>query len=62
MAEDKFEGVLKELAKIGFNLYDAKAYIALIQNPDISAYEISKISGVPQSKIYETMKRIVDQG
>ena len=62
MVEGKFKGVLKELAKIGFNSYEAKAYIALMRNPDISAYEISKLSGVPQSKIYETMKRIVDQG
>lgn len=62
MAKDKFKGVLNELTRIGFNSYEAKAYIALIQNPDISAYEISKISGVPQSKIYETIKRIVEQG
>lgn len=62
MAEDKFQGVLNELIRIGFNSYEAKAYITLIQNPDISAYEISKISGVPQSKIYETMKKIVEQG
>ncbi len=62
MAEEKLKGVLNELTKIGFNSYEAKAYIALIQNPDISAYEISKISGVPQSKIYETIKKIVEQG
>jgi sugar-specific transcriptional regulator TrmB len=62
VAEDKLNGVLNQLIKIGFNSYEAKAYIALIQNPDISAYEISKISGVPQSKIYETIKRIVEQG
>jgi sugar-specific transcriptional regulator TrmB len=62
MAEDRFKGILKELKRIGFNSYEAKAYIALIRNPDISAYEISKISGVPQSKIYETIKRIVEQG
>ncbi len=62
MAEDKFKGILNALTKIGFNSYEAKAYITLIRNPDISAYEISKISGVPQSKIYETIKRIVEQG
>ena len=62
VAEDKLNGVLNQLTKIGFNSYEAKAYIALIQNPDISAYEIGKISGVPQSKIYETIKRIVEQG
>ena len=62
VTEDKLNGVLNQLTKIGFNSYEAKAYIALIQNPDISAYEIGKISGVPQSKIYETIKRIVEQG
>jgi sugar-specific transcriptional regulator TrmB len=62
VVDNELKGVLNELIKIGFNSYEAKAYVALIQNPDISAYEISKISGVPQSKIYETIKKIVGQG
>ncbi len=54
--------ILDELMRLGFSAYEAKAYIALIQSPSVTAYEISKLSGVPQSKIYETMKKIVDKG
>lgn len=56
------QDILDELMSLGFSAYEAKAYIALIQSPSVTAYEISKLSGVPQSKIYETMKKIVDKG
>jgi len=52
----------EELMRLSFSSYEAKAYLTLIQNPAVTAYEISKLSGVPQSKIYETMKKIVDRG
>ncbi len=48
--------------KLGFNSYEATAYLTLLQKPNITAYEIGKISGVPQSKIYQTMKGLAEQG
>lgn len=60
--QPNFQDILDELMKLGFSAYEAKAYVALMQNPSITAYEISKLSGVPQSKIYETMKKVVDKG
>jgi len=56
------QDILDELMRLGFSAYEAKAYIALMQSPSVTAYEVSKLSGVPQSKIYETMKKIVDKG
>lgn len=61
MLEQKKE-IIKQLTSIGFNQYEAKTYIALLQNTNITAYEISKNSGVPQSKIYETVKNLVEKG
>ncbi|QZY55455.1 TrmB family transcriptional regulator [Crassaminicella profunda] len=56
------KNLIDRLINIGLSTYEAKAYIALIQSPNISAYEISKISGVPQSKIYEIIKKIIQKG
>ncbi|MGM0409772.1 MAG: TrmB family transcriptional regulator [Bacillota bacterium] len=56
------EKILKTLNDFGFSKYEAKAYLALLQKSDISAYEISKISTVPQSKIYETVKKLTAKG
>jgi len=62
MLKQSTEEIISQLLQLGFSTYEAKAYIALMQNPEITAYEVSKQSGVPQSKIYETMKKIVDKG
>ncbi len=62
MKSKKEEKIINKLVNIGLSTYEAKAYLALVQNPDVSAYEISKTSGVPQSKIYENIKRLVKRG
>ncbi|UTI84568.1 helix-turn-helix domain-containing protein [Mammaliicoccus sciuri] len=41
------------LKRFGLSEYGSKAYIALVQNPGITAYKLSEISSVPRSKIYE---------
>lgn len=53
--------IINELIKIGLNKYEAMVYITLLKNPQITAYEIGKRSGVPQSKIYETVKGLTNQ-
>lgn len=58
----KKEKILDTLNEFGFSKYEAKAYLALLQKSDISAYEISKMSTVPQSKIYETAKKLTSKG
>ncbi|WP_427339399.1 TrmB family transcriptional regulator [Caloranaerobacter sp. DY30410] len=55
------EKIIEKLMEIGINKYEAKAYIALLNKPDITAYELSKLSGVPQAKIYETMSKLLDK-
>ncbi len=62
MQSKKIQKLIDELVNIGLSTYEAKAYLALIKNPDISAYEISKDSGVPQSKVYETIKKMAKKG
>jgi len=46
------------LSKLGFSEYEAKAYIALLKEHPLTAYEIAKYSGVPTSKIYEVIRKL----
>ncbi len=62
MANQKEKEIIDRMAQLGFNKYEAKTYITLLEDSEISAYEISKQSGVPQSKIYETVKGLVEEG
>ncbi|NMM61357.1 TrmB family transcriptional regulator [Clostridium sp. P21] len=59
--KDKGSNVINELTKLGLNKYEAKVYVALLENPEITAYEIGKRSGVPQSKIYDTVKELANK-
>lgn len=54
--------LLKEMQKIGFTTYEAKIYIALLQQNPATGYEISKLSGVPQAKVYENISRLNNSG
>ncbi|HBH62160.1 MAG TPA: hypothetical protein DDX85_10580 [Nitrospiraceae bacterium] len=46
------------LLKLGFSEYEAKAYIALLKENPLTAYEIAKYSGIPTSKIYEVIRKL----
>lgn len=50
------------LKHFGLSEYGSKAYVSLVQNPGITAYKLSEISGVPRSKIYEALNKIEEQG
>lgn len=54
--------LLKEMQKIGFTNYEAKIYIALLQKNPATGYELSKLSGVPQAKVYENISRLTNSG
>jgi HTH-type transcriptional regulator, sugar sensing transcriptional regulator len=56
---DKKLNVVHELMKIGLTKYESTVYVTLLENPSITAYEISKRSDVPQSKIYSTVKELM---
>jgi Cd2+/Zn2+-exporting ATPase len=48
--------------KIGFSEYEAKAYIALLRKNPVTGYELSKLSGVPRSMIYEVVGKLSARG
>lgn len=54
--------IVKDLQQLGLTEYEAKTYLALLQNPDSTGYEVAKQSGVPRAKIYETLDSLERKG
>ncbi len=54
--------LLTKLTAIGFTEYEAKVYLALLQESPASGYQISKKSGVPRSMVYEALSRLHTRG
>lgn len=54
--------IIKQLTEIGFSEYEAKAYTALVSANPATAYEIARSSGIPTSKIYEVISRLLEKG
>jgi sugar-specific transcriptional regulator TrmB len=55
---DAIEG----LQELGFSEYEAKAYVGLLRKSPVTGYELSKLSGVPRSMIYEVLGRLSARG
>ncbi|GAK59119.1 putative cyclodextrin metabolism protein YrhO [Candidatus Vecturithrix granuli] len=56
------ENVLKLLRNLGFTEYEAKTYLALLQQSPLTGYAVARISRVPRSKIYEVLGNLVERG
>ncbi|MGB3715713.1 MAG: helix-turn-helix domain-containing protein [Candidatus Promineifilaceae bacterium] len=54
--------LISELKHIGFTEYEAKVYLALLNQYPVTGYHLSKASGVPRSMVYETLHRLHDRG
>ncbi|KYH40989.1 MAG: TrmB family transcriptional regulator [Candidatus Bathyarchaeota archaeon B26-2] len=47
---------------IGLSEYEARAYISLLENGPSTASRLSMISGIPRTKIYGTLKKLIERG
>ncbi|MFH0974745.1 MAG: helix-turn-helix domain-containing protein [Spirochaetota bacterium] len=54
--------LITNLINLGFSEYEAKAYVALTGTNPATAYELAKLSGIPTSKVYEVIARLLDKG
>jgi len=54
--------LVQELAGLGFTEYEARIYLALLQENPATGYQLSKRSGVPRSMAYETLGRLDARG
>jgi len=53
---------LKTLSGLGLTEYQARAYTALLTPKVATAEEVSKLSGVPRSKVYKVLVELQEQG
>lgn len=54
--------IVESMCRLGFTNYEAKAYIALLRAGSGTGYSIAKKSGVPSSKIYQTLLSLAQKG
>jgi sugar-specific transcriptional regulator TrmB len=55
------KNIIAKLSNLGLSGYEAKAYVALTKEHPLTAYEIAKSSGVPTSKIYEVLGKLLEK-
>ncbi|PGK51716.1 TrmB family transcriptional regulator [Priestia megaterium] len=53
------EQLIEQFENLGFSKNEAKVYMALLQEPAITGYEVSKKSGVPRSMVYAVIGKLV---
>ncbi len=51
--------IIERMQTLGFSQYEAKVYLALLQQPNVTGYELAKNSGVPASKIYAILNKLI---
>ncbi|MBV9546044.1 MAG: hypothetical protein JOY61_16860, partial [Chloroflexi bacterium] len=50
------------LVRLGFSQYEARTYLGLLTHGELTGYALANQTGVPQPKIYETLRRLLDRG
>ncbi|MFJ9411191.1 TrmB family transcriptional regulator [Streptomyces sp. NPDC101393] len=50
------------LVELGFSQYDARAYVGLLGKEPLTGYALSNVTGIPQPKVYETLRRLTSRG
>ncbi|MGH3234659.1 MAG: TrmB family transcriptional regulator [Streptosporangiaceae bacterium] len=53
---------VQRLVDLGFSGYEAQAYVGLLGRPAMTGYALSNLTGIPQPKVYETLRRLARKG
>jgi sugar-specific transcriptional regulator TrmB len=54
---------VERLTQLAFSQYEAKAYVGLLTSgTPQTGYSLANVTDVPQPKMYETLRRLVDRG
>jgi sugar-specific transcriptional regulator TrmB len=54
--------LIENLQELGFSLYEARVYLGLLAGGPQNGNELSRMSGVPSSKVYPTLERLATDG
>jgi sugar-specific transcriptional regulator TrmB len=58
----KSNELFQQLLAVGLTEYESKAYLALLEKQSSSASELSKLSGVPRTRVYDILDRMARSG
>ena len=56
------EELFENLRKLGLNNYEAKGYLALMERKSLTATQISVVSGIPRTKVYDVTESLMKKG
>src|SRR6266702_6961956 len=56
------EAVVSRLQLLGFSLYEARVYVGLLRHGPQNGNGVAKSAGLPSSKVYATLERLVSKG
>lgn len=56
------EVIADRLTRLGFSQYEARTYLGLLVSNGATGYSVANDTGVPQPKVYETLRRLVERG
>jgi sugar-specific transcriptional regulator TrmB len=52
----------RSLLDLGFSQYEARCYVGLLGPEPQTGYGVAKVTGVPQPKVYEALRKLVSRG
>ncbi|MBV9382661.1 MAG: TrmB family transcriptional regulator, partial [Streptosporangiaceae bacterium] len=53
---------VERLLDLGFSRYEAQAYLGLLGQEPMTGYALANLTGIPQPKVYETLRRLTRKG
>ncbi|HFM9352046.1 TPA: helix-turn-helix domain-containing protein, partial [Enterococcus faecium] len=53
------ETIIQIMKKYDFSEMETRVYTTLLEKGNLTGYEVSKISGVPRSKVYNILEKLL---
>lgn len=50
---------IDQLTTLGFSPHEARVYVALLQRPGATGYELAKVAGLPRANVYHVLNGLV---
>jgi sugar-specific transcriptional regulator TrmB len=54
--------VIDRLVEVGFSSQEARVYVAALQRPSATGYELAKLAGLQRANVYQVLAALVDRG
>jgi HTH-type transcriptional regulator, sugar sensing transcriptional regulator len=53
--------LISQLQDLNFTQYESRAYLSLLEQGNVTGYELAKNSGIPASKIYQVLNKLMEK-